>query len=730
MKLSYSSVILYHSNSYIKIFLFCFIDYTGLLHKALKEGRIRCKYSKLSLSGAPGTGKSSIMKLLLNLPPPTLHHSTFVATAPEVRRIEMMAGSESTKSSFTSQFWEEIITPYVKRMIANAIKIGVPSSPVDSTTQHEDSNSSSNDYSSQEETSPDLNEVTLVSFSKPTPPPVAQTVNEIAEIMPTVEGSPELFNSHWIYCVDSGGQAAFLDIAPAILRYSPVNILTQKLNEKLEDKAKFFFSFKGQLIGAPVEREITHLQLLESSFRSLASIDQPDLRQIHVKFSHPEPSLLVLGTFFDKITECVGESLKEKNVRLWSTLSQFRGVHENFCEAKKEIIFPVNTTARGESEMEIAERIRTIVSRSYIEADIPARWFLFKLELENLQKITKSMVVNKRECFRIGLTLEMDQKDIEASLLYYHDLTIFLYFPAILPNVVFLHPQPLFNKLSEVISVSFADAGTYLEKMNIIVPRNAHLQLKSVGIFTRDLLDCFPDGFSLDFTADDFLKLMEDIFIVASLPEKGKFFLPCVLPTTSNLENIRSSFTKDTDALVLTWDMKPIPQGIFPALVVNLVKRQKSPKFDLFCPPTSEERSEELLQYRNAIQLFCLDLGGGVLLIDAICSVDVYYSGPSKKCSVIRTALLEGIGDVVKKFQYKPILSLPQERFYCSTCASSTKHLCRPDVEQNILTCCRNPRLTANIDHLRQLPWIIKDPTIGEVKQLGKNMYLICLKFV
>ena len=665
------------------------------------------------------------MKLLLNLPPLTLHHSTSVATAPEVRRVEtssLIVGSESTDSSFTSQFWEEINTPYVKRMIAKAIKIGILSSPVDSTTQHEDSNSSSDDDGSQEDTPPDLDEVNSVSPSKPTPPPVAQTVNEIAEIMPTVKESPELFNSHWIYCVDSGGQAAFLDIAPAILRYSPVNILTQKLNEKLEDKPNFFFSFKGRQIGAPVEREITNLQLLESSFRSLASIDQPDLRKIHVTFSHPEPSLLVLGTFFDKIADCVGESLEEKNALLWSTLNQFRAVCRNFCEAKKEIIFPVNTTARGEPEMKIAERIRTIVSRSYIEADIPARWFLFKLELEDLQKITKSMVINKMECLRIGLTLEMDRKDIEASLLYYHDLTIFLYFPAVLPNVVFLHPQPLFNKLSEVISISFADAVTYLEEMNIVVPTNAHHQLKAEGIFTRELLDCLPDGFSLDFSADDFLKLMEDLFIIAPLPEKGNFFLPCVLPTTSNLENIRSSFVKVTDALVLTWDMKSVPQGIFPALVVNLVKRPKSPKFDLFRPPTSDMPSEEVLQYRNAIQLLCLDLGGGVLLIDAIYSVDVYYSGPSEKCSAIRNALLEGIGDVVKKFQYKPILSLPQERFYCSMCTSSTKHLCRPDVEQKILTCCKDPRLTTNIDRLRQLPWIVKDPTIGEVKQLGKNM--------
>ena len=99
--------------------------------------------------------------------------------------------------------------------------------------------------------------------------------------------------------------------------------------------------------------------------------------------------------------------------------------------------------------------------------------------------------------------------------------------------------------------------------------------------------------------------------------------------------------------------MKPVPQGIFPALAVNLVKRPVSPKFDLFRPPPYDEPSEELLQCRNTIQLLCLDLGGASLLVDAIYSLDVYYSRPSENCSGIRKALLEGIGDVVKKFQYK-----------------------------------------------------------------------------
>ena len=99
------------------------------------------------------------------------------------------------------------------------------------------------------------------------------------------------------------------------------------------------------------------------------------MRKIHASFLHPEPSLLILGTFFDKVTECVGETLEEKNARLRSTLSQFRGMHRNYYEAKKEIIFPVNTTVRGEREMKIAKRIRTIVGQSFNEAEIPARWF-------------------------------------------------------------------------------------------------------------------------------------------------------------------------------------------------------------------------------------------------------------------------------------------------------------------------------------------------------------------
>ena len=56
-----------------------------MLRSALKEGHVKVKWTKQSVSGPPGSGKSSFMKLLLNEDPPEYHDSTSVVDVPEVR---------------------------------------------------------------------------------------------------------------------------------------------------------------------------------------------------------------------------------------------------------------------------------------------------------------------------------------------------------------------------------------------------------------------------------------------------------------------------------------------------------------------------------------------------------------------------------------------------------------------------------------------------------------------
>lgn len=71
--------------------------------------------------------------------------------------------------------------------------------------------------------------------------------------------------------------------------------------------------------------------------------------------------------------------------------------------------------------------------------------------------------------------------------MYYHDLTIFLYFPQILANVVFLHPQPLFDTLSDLVSTSFDDVANGLDD-GVSIPSGTYENLKKRRIFKADLL--------------------------------------------------------------------------------------------------------------------------------------------------------------------------------------------------------------------------------------------------
>ena len=659
------------------------------------------KWTKISVSGPPGSGKSSFMKLLLNEPPPSCHHSTSVMAVPEIRMVTTtpLVVGEATQSLI------KVVPNLLKEMLAKTIKKGVKprslatisSSTVVTVQSDKDDgsdHSSSDEAQDLEQQENETSAETISQSQESIPPPISNATKTILKMLPDVKESTPLLESHWIYAVDSGGQAAFLDIAPALLRYNSVNIFTHKLNEKLEDVPKFYFSVEGERIGNPVERQITNLQLIEASFRSLASVNPPNLPDIPCSIK--KPLSLVLGTFYDRISDS-GESLDEKNSKLLSTLKQYGDalILHRFCGNK--VIFPVNTIAEDVNRQTIAKEFLNEICHSYIEAEIPVRWFLFQLDLEEHQTTSNSSIVSKSDCNMIGKALEMDEGDVNAALLYYHDLTIYLYFPKVLPNVVFLNPKPLLDKLSLLISISFADAVDQLKTtLGIRVHRSTHEKLKTQGIFSEDLLtESLSQGFSEDFSTKMFLDLMEYLFILSPLSESGGYFLPCVLPTTTDLESLRASFKDNVDPLILTWNEKPLPQGLFPALIVSILSRKDSPKFDISLPGSDN------LQFRNAISLACPSFAGAVLLVDSIYWLELFYTGPPNKCYCIYEAVKEGIKAVVKKFHYMQSLEDPEERFHCPFC-ELPEHFCRLNEDKTKLTCFKK---YSYIDKTRHLPW-------------------------
>ena len=664
--------------------------YRKKLLKALKEGHVTVKYSKFSLSGPPGSGKSSVLKLLNDEEPVLTHDSTPVVSEPTPRQLNttnLIEGGRGDKE------WNIVDLESLKDMAAKQLKIHVvkPSDKTDPDTDtdtdpdtdpdthqsiHQHTDHSSSGYSSQ---SP---------LSTSTPPSDTRIASKVSQEVLDIPSSdldslPSLGEVHWIYGVDSGGQAAFLDIAPALLRYNSVNILLHKLKESLNDHPQFFYSVDGDTVGKPIKRQMTHLQLLHSSIRSLASVPSCSVPAGSATTNISKSIFLILGSFFDEIGK---QSLAEKNEILWNKFEDYvrEGLLKVYRVGEESIIYPVVTIDRGDEAKAIAKEIRSLIREKYIEASVPIRWFLFQLELKETHQ--DSSIIAMSKCIEVGHSLGMDPKDVKAALQYYHDLTIILYFPSVLPHVVFLHPQPLFKKLSDLISVSFTDTPVDLKKVKPghSIPDHWHLMLKKEGKFDKKLLECLSQGFTKDFTPSDFLSLMESLLIIGPV-EENQYFIPCVLETCAVdvLEKMRREFSESCDPFVLSWEGNIIPQGMYPALVVSLLKE-------------GFRMLKRQIPYRNAIKLQSTDLGVNILLVDTIQWLEIHCAGPVQDaCPKLRVLAIKSVSS---KFYYS---SNTLEGTLCVTCGAG---VCHPNKAGTSITCTNGDCLPRKIGE-RQSCW-------------------------
>ena len=505
---------------------------------------------------------------------------------------------------------------------------------------------------------------------------------EFLQLITKVQKSDELYNTHMMYGVDLGGQAAFLDIAPALLHYHSLNMVLFRLDEKLDDAANFFYSVHGRKVGEGEKRQMSTMQLTKSFFRCKSQLRPPIFKGVQ---KHGRPHFIVIGTCYDEYERLqenneLKESLDEKNERLHSELKNYEDVRHDYTKGK-DIIFPVNNMGRGRNEEEIAERIRRITGRSYITAEVPARWFFFQLELKSKTKGRR--MISLDDCLEIGKSAGMQRKEVLAALGYFHNLSIYLHFSNILSHVVFLDPQVLFDMLSQLIAVSYGD-----DRYDDATIKS----LKTKGIFKQELLDTME--FEEDvFSSDDFLKLMEGLLIITQIPNDTRYFIPCVL------DMIDDPFEDSSGAiepLYLTWDDELIPNGLFTSLVVFLIGHVSGTQLQL-----------GYNIYRNKVVLRCRNFGGVLHLLDQVKLLTIRYFGPSRNCFNIRHMIHQGIESIVHKFGWTDSLASTQEGFQCKIegCTNSSFHLCHLISEHEEMLCCNVSNVKCSADKTRHRSW-------------------------
>ena len=647
---------------------------------------IKIKITKLLISGAAATGKSSLIAMLLGKDPVREHDSTLLSRP--VRNARFTAEGDSNRE------WECLDDPAdLRKHLASWIKNMATKDQFEQSRQQESSAEAKHEDMPEASSRLHTSETNVEATYKKTETHASllSLIDDVAEL--NVE------TVHWIYTIDSGGQPAFQDVLPAFIRGNSVAIHTLKLNECLGDPVKMAFSVDGNSISPSKELCMTNFQLIETLVRSSSTHRLVDSNNTLTK-----PRCIILGTFHDKINECT-ETIEEKDRQL-GNIHHIKDVLIKPGGTEK-VIFPVNTTIEGVERKEVASRLRKKITETHgrsIEAKIKIEWFVFELHLRSLvEKMNQQGIVSMQECKRIGREdLGMKDEDVQKCIEHLHDQTLLLYFKDVLDNTIFLNPRSILDKVSAILFVSFLDDNTSLSIIEDIIdqlPSRSSENLRIRGRFDMEFLKCLPvlsKSFNLHtsfidiFTADDLLKLLKHLFVIAELPDKGQYFIPCVLPTEPLEYQEKKDFSNDANELCFRWEKMPIPLGLFPALVVQLMQRENGQEFTL----------SEKQQLRNAIYLDCPPMGGAILLVDSIDWIEVYYSGENSKCSQIRRTIVDGISSVVNTFGYQDELRRPRQGFYCQVdkecCNCTRKHLCFVPTDQDrptVVTCSKTSQV-------------------------------------
>ena len=513
---------------------------------------------------------------------------------------------------------------------------------------------------------------------------------EVEKILESGQDYKSLENLHFVNVTDSGGQAPFLDIAPSLFPYSSINLVVFKLNEPLNSEITFNYAINGKVVGSE-KRKITTEQLIAAAVSSKAKIQMPQIKGFVYKKSNERPQCMLIATHYDEYLKQIKqaeESLNDKDRLLNVLLKDFEDIL--IPNGDNMLIFPLNTLSRDKETISIADKIRKVASQCYTEVEVPVKWYLFQIAIEEL-KYRDVEVVPFSTFLEIGKKRNMDEDETKAALEYFHDLNVCLYYPHVLPHVVFTSPQYLFDLISKLMAISFHETSVTSD----VTPSVATVKrLKKGGIFTKDLVASFP--LNDNCSADDFLKLMCHLYIATPLPESGTYFMPCLLkscdhPTDDDLEDT------EIKPLLFTWN-NVVPHGLFTSLVSYLTQSHAI-CFQL-------DRSQQ--QYRNKVTLFCTGFQCQVVIFEHPTFVGLTTTlllNEAKKASKVLNAVREGIQATLKSFNQQEYLKAEKLAYLCEIpdCQLDHPHVCYFDDEREFMTCSMNTRLRVKQSKAHQI---------------------------
>ena len=586
---------------------------------------------KILIIGAAGVGKTHLFHLLLNQEPPEVRHSTPVMEKP-VQVIQTALRSNSSLKNVTDQELYEMLA-YTVNTATRSKNAKGRTDPLSSShfnrasreasvniqstlnnanvglhmydDEYVDSSNVDNPHLLNEAEKPKLQ---LVNNSDD-PPELLKVEEQLVPYIASTKDSTPILDVDWIYFIDSGGQPQFHQLLPAFMHHTNLNIFVLRLCDKLSDHPTVKYYDEGGTCIYSTPSLLTNKEILQHCAQATQTVDQEGVSK-----------LLIVGTHRDLEDQCHGETRDNKNEKLLELLTPSMEDHlMYFKDDGSELIYPLNVRDPSEDDRKLTNELCQAIGsiKHFLDPkNIPLRWLVFHQEIQALSKKTNAVVLSLRECSQVAIRLHMVD-DTKAALQFFSDLSVILYYPSILPNVVFTNPQCILDIISEIVKFVAFDRKWHFNGMLVrsnhegIISEKLleYLQIESPKVYSKGIIE-----------PKDLIGLMVHLGIASKCENGDEYFMPSLLNTLDpqGVQDILSQCSDPIAPMALCQEKGWFKCGSFNFIITSLLSSKKW---------TLAKKGNKLLcVYLNCIKM-SFNKSCNVTLIDNASYIEIHLDG-------------------------------------------------------------------------------------------------------
>ena len=600
------------------------------------RGYIELGIDKVVMFGIAGSGKTCTVALMLGMKAPEIRCSTPLMKRP----IELMFVDIDKNQEWRMRTPKEIQN-VIAEIIRSRMKQAEAQSGASPASPGQQPSHTTASQSTPEKTNSTISEAagksTTSSEKKPAgreQPEAEVSLDSLLlstdvkeEFVSLINSSPPssvpILRVRQILVLDSGGQPQFHEMMPMFLNGASKFVYVFKVHESLDKRTMVrYFDGHGELVYEfPASQ--TNEDTLKQCTRTMSSLTakNTDIRL---------PRMLFLATHRDMVAdESLPGVLESLHKRLKEILLPQFKEQLIFCDKKGEdFIFTLNAEKPVKEDKECAEAIRRCLSEEEgMVVKVPLRWHALYQKLLQVAEGLGKKVLSREQCRSVAESMDIDDESCEESLNFFNGLNMLFYFPDILEHLVFMDPQILLDKVTELVEESYRMRQD--KKNQPLCPTTGdRLKFRDYGQVTEKFLSKFDSHYEEPlFTPKELITLLKGLLVFADLSE-GVYFMPCLLQVVTSEVVMQYRVSRDKALALHFPDSGPL-MGMFCCTVAYLL----SPENAHPCPwnvVQNEAGTPECLN-RNVIQFTIPKVTGTVSLIDHFTHFEIHIHTLPKK---------------------------------------------------------------------------------------------------